>query len=1136
MARLASLVPALPAQPLPRAAVLFHRCALVLALVSVLLLALSRSGAIGWRHLQSLVGEPWSGLLEKEVGEKTLLLIGGQGFGFLGYSFLVWCLTHSSIQHLVGKGTVVMVKRLAPFAGLPVAVAAYLLLNLDRSVSAAAPFDRIIDPDRGPRLAIAFLLYEGDEGIVLTVPVLVSTVLFGSAALLCASPLAGHRRRWIGMATVATAPIVAAGLVHALDRVIADQARPWHAYNYHVRIVEIALFAVAVAYVLIAVEALLADADDVRRHWSGGRRLTGSLALVRAGGRLSAFLVPVLVGAWLAVGYTPPAASIVVDREGRFLELRRGIAGPISIRVNDNEVAPVMRDAMLAAEDPGLADPRTHAPIDPVRLVGALQGIAAMLNDQGGVSGASGIAAQSCKLWSGQPISGRIKATNTWSLLADYGGRAVEKLYEMPCAWTFEKVALWRNKPHQSPLTTYLNAATFLYVGREQLDGSVVEYELRGVGAAAWIVFGKVAGELSLVEAATLGGMPNRPGDLNPWINPDLVIKRRNHILDSMVRLGYSVKEVEAAKTEPLGVRQEPLIPPIYASYFTEHAMGEAGRLGYYGFSKAGWTVQTTLNRPEQKALEAAVDLAVSSQASGNVTDGAAMVVDPMSGEIRAYVGGLRPRSGESAGIDLITDQPFQPGSAIKPLVYACALEYGVLDPVEEIEDSRALGALLGVGNHDGEFWGSMPAADALATSRNVPAAVLVQRMTPQGFEDCLRIIFQVETDLDAEQMGVHLGLGLAEMKAAELARAYAVLANGGESVQLESLLRIRDRDGREQYALAPGPRQRVLRCDTAEWLTQVLYGVSHQLELVPVISSKTGSTSATSVIAGYSPGNWVLVGWVGHAEPKQALQAIDPDVAFAGRILQEMANGYYATRGARASNPCDDSAFHSALPPVQRQPAMAATVPVLAFPGVGVDGEGASVDPATLEGFLAELQEHGYESVTPRDLVAALDANRPLPAKPVMLTMDDGQSGVPEFADLLARHNFAGTFFLSSTGGLSGQEIAHLVAVGEVCGNTVQREALTTLSGVEQKREIEANKAWLQAVVGEAITCFAYPPRSSTRESRDLVAAAGYRIGFDTGSELARLDSQLDRWHVPRIAVDSSWGVPDLIDLVDGS
>jgi penicillin-binding protein 1C len=159
----------------------------------------------------------------------------------------------------------------------------------------------------------------------------------------------------------------------------------------------------------------------------------------------------------------------------------------------------------------------------------------------------------------------------------------------------------------------------------------------------------------------------------------------------------------------------------------------------------------------------------------------AAMVVRREGREVLASVGSAGD-GGPGDGIDF-TRAPRSPGSTLKPFLYARALDRGVLRPDEVMQD-RPDGA-AGIGNADGLFLGPLLPRQALANSRNVPAATLLRRIGLQTAFDALRDFGLHDSNGPAERFGLSMAIGALPSSLARLVRGYATLADGGRAGDL---------------------------------------------------------------------------------------------------------------------------------------------------------------------------------------------------------------------------------------------------------------------------------------------------------------------------------------------------------------
>ncbi|MEA2524265.1 MAG: hypothetical protein QOF73_1492 [Thermomicrobiales bacterium] len=226
--------------------------------------------------------------------------------------------------------------------------------------------------------------------------------------------------------------------------------------------------------------------------------------------------------------------------------------------------------------------------------------------------------------------------------------------------------------------------------------------------------------------------------------------------------------------------------------------------------------------------------------------------------------------------------------------------------------------------------------------------------------------------------------------------------------------------------------------------------------------------------------------------------------------------------------------AIVDALQPVPDEPPT--TVPILMYHHIGDEVDRYTVSAGELTQQLRWLKKRGYVSITPTDLHRALFFGLPLPAKPIMLTIDDGNPSTIEFARIVEQEGFRGVYFLNDISRLSPDQIAELAAQGEICGHTATHADLSVLSTEGQHQEIAGNKLWLESIIGRQVVCFAYPFGAYNEETDDIVAKAGYLIAFDAWHTPASL-IDFDRWHLPRIEVNGGLTIDDFrFVLANGS
>ncbi len=216
-------------------------------------------------------------------------------------------------------------------------------------------------------------------------------------------------------------------------------------------------------------------------------------------------------------------------------------------------------------------------------------------------------------------------------------------------------------------------------------------------------------------------------------------------------------------------------------------------------------------------------------------------------------------------------------------------------------------------------------------------------------------------------------------------------------------------------------------------------------------------------------------------------------------------------------------------LPP-EKDPAL---IPVLMYHRIG-DGEGPLfVSRKSLEAQLKWLRDQGYATLTPADLVAHIDRGLPIPARPIIISIDDYWEPTPDFMRLLEKYEFRGTYVLPNGAHLTEEEIIALAQQGQVCGHTVTHPYLNTLTAEKQKWQITENKTWLEHILGMKVTCFAYPFGQFNDTTISTIKSAGYEIAFGATGGQGHI-AALDRWNVPRIEVSGEWTLEDFIAIME--
>ena len=403
-----------------------------------------------------------------------------------------------------------------------------------------------------------------------------------------------------------------------------------------------------------------------------------------------------------------------------------------------------------------------------------------------------------------------------------------------------------------------------------------------GVEAAARTYFSKSASDLTLAEAALLAAVPQSPAGLDPFVDADRpnVKERQGLVLALMARAGFISQEVaEAAYRQPLKYQttQLPRVAPYFMDYVSQaienrYGQGTVGRLGL--------TITTTLDLRIQQLAEEVVRKQVSGlRGRYNLGNASLVALLPGSGEIIAMVGGADYYAKVNGAQVNVAISPRQPGSAIKPILYTLAFTrgFGPASVVWDIPVSFKLDAIhiYAPTNYDLQFHGPVRLRTALANSLNVPAVKLLSQVGVPDMVALGRSMGLQGLDRPAEQYGLSLTLGGAEVTLLSLTNAYATIDNGGRLAPSTPIIAIRDSvgkvtDGHKPTANVVDPRVEYL-------VTSILsdneartmeFGANSPLHLSRPAAAKTGTTTdfRDNWTVGYTP--YLTVGvWAGNTD-----------------------------------------------------------------------------------------------------------------------------------------------------------------------------------------------------------------------------------------------------------------------------
>lgn len=427
-----------------------------------------------------------------------------------------------------------------------------------------------------------------------------------------------------------------------------------------------------------------------------------------------------------------PFSRVILDGRGKELQVLPLDDGLRRIWVSAGEFSPVVEEAVLAAEDRRFW---LHPGVDPASLARALFQNASSNRT---VSGASTLGMQLHRLL--VPRKGRDTAT---------------KLAEMAGALGLES-RLGKSKV----LELYLNMVPF---GRN----------IEGFPAAARIFFGKSVTSLDRGEALVLSVIPRSPSRYDPWSSRDDNRRAARLVAQSA---GIDPAEVDRA-LDHLCDPDRPGIWPYRAPHFVGWLRNTPEFLA--GDSRMPWP--TSLEPDLQSWLEDQLARTVAEAEYKRVSNAAALFLRPDTMEVAAWVGSVDFRDGDAGQVDGVLIRR-QPGSTLKPFLYALALEKGLTAAtvLPDIPQDFGTREVYLPANFNDQTNGPVRLRQALASSLNLPAVYVLERLGVIPFTDWLIRMGLVSLEEQRGTLGLGLALGNAETGLSELVPAYGVFLHHG--------------------------------------------------------------------------------------------------------------------------------------------------------------------------------------------------------------------------------------------------------------------------------------------------------------------------------------------------------------------
>ena len=575
------------------------------------------------------------------------------------------------------------------------------------------------------------------------------------------------------------------------------------------------------------------------------RIVLGTLICVGIGGLVAA---GAYVSRPLDTDRLEDVATTVLAADGSLLELRLNSAGRWREQVMLHEIDPDLVAAMLAYEDRRFY---FHVGVDPIAIARAALSV---VTTGRVVSGGSSITMQVARLL--EPNLRR----------RSLGAKIRQMWYALRLEHYWSKTEILR---------AYFQLAPY--------GGN-----LEGIKAASMAWLQKPPAELTLTEIGLLVALPQAPEQRRPDRHPQAAIAAKNHVLRN-VGDHLAIDTAQLAEHLDEGLRLARYVPPSLAPHLLDRNLAERS----YAFGQP-----TTIDADWQETTTRA--LAQQVQRLRPPINGAALVVERKTGYVRTYVGSADYLDAARKGAVNYLRAKRSPGSTLKPLIYAAALDRRLIAEHHVFDDRRLQRGGYAPANFDGSYSGAITLREALLRSRNIPAIEVLHALGEAIFENQLRS-FLGPSVAHAEPAGLSLAVGGFHLTLENLAELYLNLLDPSSAPRLRFVedspksLRDTEEDGDRHPGIAGWPAfsgeaidhgAQPLATQTASDTIQRLLAVTLPNGRIRVAKTGTshGRQDALAVLA---TKHHLIVVWFGTPdhEPTEVLTGVHVALPFAEQL-----------------------------------------------------------------------------------------------------------------------------------------------------------------------------------------------------------------------------------------------------------
>ncbi len=446
----------------------------------------------------------------------------------------------------------------------------------------------------------------------------------------------------------------------------------------------------------------------------------------------------------------------------------------------------------------------------------------------------------------------RLKRTSGASTITMQVARALEpkrRTYFNKIIEVFRAIQLEWKYSKEEILQLYLNLVPY---------GSNIE----GVKSASILYFKKNPDHLSLAEITALSIIPNRPSSLVMGKNNDLIIKERNKwLLKFASDKIFTEKDIQDALSEPLTASRG-IVPKLIP------------HLAYKLKKQGGAIIHTTIELNTQLKVEKLTEDYVRALKLKNIRNAAVIIVDNKTHEVITYIGSGNFYDTTDAGQVNGAAAVRQPGSTLKPLLYAMCIDEGLITPKAIINDVAVSYEGYAPENYDKQFNGYVTMEYALEHSLNIPAVKSLRMLGKNKLVQKLATCNFQQIKKDQSKLGLSMILGGCGASLEELTGLYSAFANEGVYVkpQTESIIHEKNKLPNQKDTLKYG--MPILSTAATFMINEILSKVNRpdfpinwqSTERMPKIAWKTGTSygrrDAWSI--GYNK-NYTVGVWIGN-------------------------------------------------------------------------------------------------------------------------------------------------------------------------------------------------------------------------------------------------------------------------------